>query len=160
MPAAFTSQFSAQLSEVSALPVKEAVAGELIEPGVIYVCPGSRHLRITARGRIALDDGERVCGYLPCADITLESVAQIAGPMTVGVILTGMGNDGTKGALAVRAAGGYVIAQDEATSVIFGMPAEAAKAGAVHEVLPIDDIASAIERSVSRAARLVPEAVR
>jgi len=112
------------------------------------VCPGSNHLRITAQGRIGLDDGPRINGYKPCADVALESAAAYGGPMTIGVILTGMGNDGSKGVQAVKAAGGYVIAQDEVTSVIFGMPSEAIKTGAVDQVLGIDAVVSAIEKRV------------
>jgi two-component system chemotaxis response regulator CheB len=103
-------------------------------------------LRISGSGRIDLQEGERINGYRPCADIALESAAAFAGPMCVGVILTGMGADGSKGVPAVKAGGGHVIAQDEATAVIFGMPAEAIKTGAVDQVLGIESIASALEK--------------
>jgi two-component system, chemotaxis family, protein-glutamate methylesterase/glutaminase len=148
MPGAFTSQFAAQLGQASKLKVKEAEQGELLRPGMIYVCPGSHHMRVSPTGRITLDDGPRVEGYKPCANLTMETMATYAGPMGIGVVLTGMGTDGTKGAQAIKAAGGHVIAQDEATSVIFGMPAEAIKAGAVDQVLPIDQIYAAIEKRV------------
>jgi two-component system chemotaxis response regulator CheB len=148
MPGTFTSQFSQQLSETCAIRVKEAEAGEIIGPGTVYICPGSHHLRVSPTGRITLDDGPRILGYRPCADVTLESVADYAGSMSVGVILTGMGNDGTRGAQAVRTAGGCVLAQDEATSVIFGMNAEAIRAGAVDQVLPIENIFGAIEKRI------------
>jgi two-component system, chemotaxis family, protein-glutamate methylesterase/glutaminase len=114
----------------------------------MYICPGSHHLRISSGGRIALDDGPRISGYRPCADVALETAAAYAGSMTVGVILTGMGNDGAKGIQAVKAAGGFAVVQDEATSVIFGMPAEAIKTGAVDQVLPLDDIFPAVEKRV------------
>lgn len=146
MPGTFTSQFSQQLAEIASIQVKEAEPGEIVRPGTLYVCPGSHHLRLTPTGRITLDDGPRISGYRPCADVTLETAAAFAGPMTTGVILTGMGNDGTRGAPAVKAAGGHVIAQDEATSVIFGMPAEAIKAGAVDQVLPLENIYTAVEK--------------
>ncbi|HEY2116941.1 MAG TPA: chemotaxis response regulator protein-glutamate methylesterase [Candidatus Angelobacter sp.] len=148
MPGNFTSQFSAQLAEVSQIKVKEAEAGEIIVPGQLYVCPGSHHLRVSPTGRISLDDGPRVSGYRPCADLTFESAAEYAGPMTIGVILTGMGNDGAKGAQTIRSAGGHVIAQDESTAVIFGMPQEAIKTGAVDQVLPIETIYHGIEKRV------------
>ena len=148
MPATFTAQFSQQLAENSSLRVKEAESGELIQPGTIYVCPGSHHLRVVPGGRIALDAGPRIAGYLPCADVTLETAASYARGMTIGVVLTGMGNDASQGIRSVKAAGGLVIAQDENTSVIFGMPAEAIKTGAVDLVLPLDDIFPAIEKCV------------
>ena len=148
MPGNFTAQFSKQLGEVSQIKVKEAEAGEIVMPGHLYVCPGSHHLRLSATGRIMLDDGPRISGYRPCADLTLESVVAYCGPNAVAVVLTGMGNDGSKGVQAVRAAGGHVIAQDESTAVIFGMPQEAIKTGAVDRVLPIDAIYNAIEKRV------------
>ena len=146
MPGTFTSQFSQQLAEISSIRVKEAEPGEIVRPGTLYLCPGSHHLRLTQTGRITLDDGPRISGYRPCADVTLETVAAFAGPMSTGVILTGMGNDGSRGAPAVKSAGGHVIAQDEATSVIFGMPAEAIKTGAVDQVLPLESIYHAVEK--------------
>lgn len=148
MPGSFTTQFSQQLSESCAIRVKEAEAGEILAPGTVYVCPGSHHLRVSPTGRITLDDGPRILGYRPCADVTLESAAEYAGPMSLGVILTGMGNDGTRGAQAVKSAGGCVLAQDEATSVIFGMNAEAIRAGAVDQVLPIEGMFAAIEKRI------------
>jgi two-component system chemotaxis response regulator CheB len=149
MPASFTTQFSRQLAEASAMRVKEAEAGELIRVGNVYVCPGANHLRVSPSGRVLLDDGPRVNGHRPSADLTLESVADYAGPMGVAVVMTGMGNDGAKGVRALKAAGGYVIAQDEASSVIFGMPSEAIRSGAVDEVQPLDAICNAIEQRVS-----------
>ncbi len=148
MPGNFTDQFSKQLGEVARIKVKEAEAGEIIVPGQLYVCPGSHHLRVSPTGRVSLDDGPRIGGYRPCADLTLESAAEYAGPMAIGVILTGMGNDGAKGVQAVRAAGGHTIAQDESTAVIFGMPQEAIKTGAVDQVLPMEAIYHAIEKRI------------
>ena len=148
MPGTFTSQFSQQLSESCAMRIKEGEPGEIIAPGTVYVCPGTHHMRVSPTGRITLDDGPRILGYRPCADVTLESAAEYAGPMCIGVILTGMGNDGTRGAQAVKSAGGYVVAQDESTSVIFGMNAEAIRAGAVDKVLAIDEIFSAIDKRI------------
>ena len=146
MPGTFTAQFSKQLAEVSGLHVKEAQHGDELRAGTIYVCPGSHHMRVSGSGRIDLEEGERINGYRPCADLTLETAAAFAGPMCVGVILTGMGADGARGVQVVKSNGGHVIAQDEATSVIFGMPAEAIKTGAVDQVLGIDAIANALER--------------
>ena len=160
MPAAFTSQFTIQLAEVSRLPVKEAESHEAPQPGVIYLCPGANHLRISSTGKIALDGGPRIEGYRPCADVALESAAAFARPFTVAVVLTGMGNDASKGVQAVKAAGGHVIVQDEATSVIFGMPAEAIKTGSVDEILPLEQISSAIEKRVAKITRLAPIGAR
>ena len=148
MPGTFTSQFSQQLSESCVVRVKEAEAGEILAPATVYICPGSHHLRVSPTGRVTLDDGPRILGYRPCADVTLETAADYAGPLSIGVILTGMGNDGARGAQAVKDAGGLVLAQDEATSVIFGMNAEAIRAGAVNHVLPLEKIFSAIEKRI------------
>jgi two-component system chemotaxis response regulator CheB len=148
MPANFTGQFASQLQEVCGMRVKEAEGGEMLQQGTFYVCPGSHHLRISPAGRVLLDDGPRINAYKPCADVTLETAAQFAGPMGIAAILTGMGNDGAKGAHAVKQYGGFVVVQDEATSVIFGMPAETIKLGAADQILPIDNIYSAIEKRV------------
>jgi two-component system, chemotaxis family, protein-glutamate methylesterase/glutaminase len=160
MPAAFTKQFTLQLAEVSSVPVREAESNEAVQPGMIYLCPGSHHLRLSIGGRITLDAGPRIDGYRPCANVALESVAGYARGQAMAVVLTGMGDDAAKGAKAVDDAGGYVIAQDESTSTIFGMPAEAIKTGAVDEVLPLDQISSAIEKRVAKLCRLTPAAVR
>lgn len=148
MPGTFTGQFSKQLAEVCQIRVKEAENGEILQQGTFYVCPGSHHLRITPTGRITLDDGPRIAGYRPCADVTLETVAHYAGPMGIAAILTGMGNDGSRGVQAIKSAGGHVIAQDEATAVIFGMPSEAIKTGAVDQILPIEQVYHGIEKRV------------
>jgi two-component system, chemotaxis family, protein-glutamate methylesterase/glutaminase len=160
MPAAFTKQFAIQLAEVSLLHVKEAEHNESPQPGTIYLCPGSHHLRLSSTGKIVLDAGARIEGYRPCADVTFEAIASYARALALGVVLTGMGGDAAKGAKAVKAAGGCVLAQDEATSVIFGMPWEAIKAGSVDEVLPLDDISAAIEKRVTKLCRLAPVGVR
>jgi two-component system, chemotaxis family, protein-glutamate methylesterase/glutaminase len=160
MPAAFTKQFTVQLAEISPVPVKEAEANEAVQPGMIYLCPGSHHLRLSAGGRITLDSGPRIDGYRPCANVALESIAAYARGLATAVVLTGMGDDAARGAKAVDDAGGYVIAQDESSSTIFGMPAEAIKTGGVDEVLPIDDIAGAIEKRVAKLCRLTPVVTR
>jgi two-component system chemotaxis response regulator CheB len=160
MPAAFTKQFTIQLAEISALPVKEAEHNEAPQPGTIYLCPGSHHLRLSSTGKIALDAGARIEGYRPCADVAFETIAAYARAFVVGVVLTGMSSDASKGAKAVKAAGGYIVAQDEATSVIFGMPAEAIKTGAVDEVTPLDEISAAIDRRITKLYRLAPVEAR
>ena len=157
MPATFTTQYAAQLAEFTSIRVKEAEPNEPVQPGTLYICPGAQHLRITPTGRIQLDSTSgRINGYLPNIDVTMETAAAYAGAMTIGVVLTGMGNDGAAGAKAIRNAGGLVIAQDEATSVIFGMPAEAIKAANVEQVLPLDDIYAAIEKRVINICKATP----
>jgi two-component system, chemotaxis family, protein-glutamate methylesterase/glutaminase len=146
MPGSFTSQFSQQLGEISRIRVKEAEAGEIIVPSQLYICPGSHHMRVSPTGRVSLDDGPRIGGYRPCADLTMESAADYFGPLTIAVVLTGMGNDGSKGVQAVKNLGGHVIVQDEASAVIFGMPQEAIKTGSVDQTLSIDVIYPAIEK--------------
>lgn len=160
MPANFTRQFAVQLSELGRLAIKEGENNEAVKPGTIYLCPGSHHLRLSSAGKIALDSGARIDGYRPSADAALESIAAYARTLTVGVVLTGMGGDAAKGVKAVKSAGGTVFAQDEATSMIFGMPAEAIKTGAVDQVLPLDGISAAIEKRVGQLARLAPVGVR
>jgi two-component system chemotaxis response regulator CheB len=160
MPASFTSQYATQLAEFTGIRVKEAEANEPVQPGTLYICPGGQHLRITPTGRIQLDSTSgRINGYLPNIDVTMESAAAYAGSMAIGVVLTGMGNDGAAGAKAIQRAGGLVIAQDEATSVIFGMPAETIKAANVEQVLGIDDIYAAIEKRVIGLSKAVPVGV-
>ena len=157
MPAAFTTQYAAQLAEFTEIPVKEAEHGETLQPGNLYICPGAQHLSVDPLGRIKLDSVTgRIAGYLPNIDVTMESVAAYGGALSIGVVLTGMGADGAQGAKAIKKAGGHVIAQDEATSVIFGMPAEAIKLDAVDQVLGIDDIYSAIEKRVLALTRPMP----
>jgi two-component system chemotaxis response regulator CheB len=161
MPATFTTQYAAQLAEFTSIRVKEAEPNEPVQPGTLYICPGAQHLRITPTGRIQLDGTSgRINGYLPNIDVTMETAASYAGAMTIGVVLTGMGNDGAAGAKAIQSAGGLVIAQDEATSVIFGMPAEAIKAANVEQVLPLDDIYPAIEKRVIGICKASPVGVR
>ncbi|HEY1467619.1 MAG TPA: chemotaxis response regulator protein-glutamate methylesterase [Candidatus Acidoferrum sp.] len=161
MPASFTSQYALQLAEFTNIRVKEAEHNESVQAGVLYICPGGHHLRVAPTGRIQLDATTgRIEGYLPNIDVTMESVAAFAGAMSIGVVLTGMGCDGARGSRAIKAAGGIVLAQDEATSVIFGMPDEAIKTGVVEQVLAIDDIYPAIEKRVLSLSKALPVGVR
>jgi len=161
MPATFTSQYAVQLAEFTGIRVKEAESNDTVQPGTLYVCPGGQHLRVSPTGRIQLDATTgRIEGYLPNIDVTMETVAAYAGAMSIGVVLTGMGSDGARGVRAIKQAGGFVLAQDEATSVIFGMPAEAIKTGAVDHTLGIDDIYPAIEKRVLALCKATPVGVR
>ena len=160
MPASFTSQYALQLAEFTSIRVKEAEANEALQPGTLYICPGGQHLRLNPAGRVELDSRSgRIDGYLPNIDATMESVAAFFGAMSIGVVLTGMGSDGARGAKLIKNARGMVIAQDEATSVIFGMPAETIKAGVADQVLAIDEIYAAIEKRVLALSKAAPVGV-
>ncbi len=143
MPAGFTKTFAARLDRLCAMKVSEAVDQERILPGHAYLAPGEKHLTIKRSGadyKIVLDDRPRVSGHKPSVDVMFSSVAEIAGPNAVAVILTGMGRDGAIGIQAVAGQGGYCIAQDEESCVIFGMPKEAIKTGVVHQILPLEQM--------------------
>jgi two-component system chemotaxis response regulator CheB len=145
MPAGYTKRFAESLDETCALHVKEARQGDRLEPGVALLAPGDEHLRLMRDGagfRVALDRGERVSGHRPSVDVLFESVASAARAEAVGVILTGMGRDGARGLLAMRQAGARTVAQDEATSVVFGMPKVAIQLGGAERVAPLDQIAA------------------
>jgi two-component system chemotaxis response regulator CheB len=131
------------MGSVAALPVRRAVHTERLERGVIYIGPGGMHLKVGPGLRVALDV-EPASTHRPSANELFLSVAEHAGEAAVGVVLTGMGDDGTEGLLAIRQRGGLTIAQDQATSAVFGMPHAAQLAGAASLVLPVDEIAAAI----------------
>jgi len=153
MPAPYTSAFADELAGRCAVKVREAVHGEWIERGVVYVCPGSHHLTLAPAGRIVLHASPTRDSECPSADLAMMSMARRVGARSIGVILTGMGRDGAAGARAIRRAGGLIIAQDEATSVVFGMPRAAAEAGVVNAVLPLDDIPSTLNGYVDDIVR-------
>jgi two-component system chemotaxis response regulator CheB len=147
MPEFFTRSFAKNLNEVCAIEVKEAESGDELRPGVALVAPGDRHLVVLSRaGRFYVDviTGPLVSRHRPSVDVLFRSVATAAGASAVGVILTGMGADGAEGLAAMKKAGAATIAQDEASSVVFGMPREAIKRGAVDRVLPVSEIAGAL----------------
>src|SRR5262249_40630887 len=139
------------LSRRTRLNVKDALSADLLLPGVAYVAPPGRHLLIAPGGAVRLADTPPVRHLRPSADRLFETAARAFGPV-IGVILSGTGTDGTAGAVAVKAGGGVVIAQDEQTSSFFGMPGSAIQAGAVDFVLPLDDIASKLT-DLARSAR-------
>jgi two-component system chemotaxis response regulator CheB len=152
MPPTFTTILAEHLTRTSARPVHEAEDGEPIRAGGIYVAPGGRHMLVGRRdGRpvVRLDDGQPVNFCRPAVDPFLRSAMELWGPAALAVILTGMGCDGLDGARDVVAAGGNVIAQDEATSVVWGMPGSTAQAGLCAAVLPLDQIASQVVRVFS-----------
>jgi two-component system chemotaxis response regulator CheB len=149
MPPTFTTILAEHLARAGHCPAHEAEDGEAIVSGTIYLAPGGRHMSVTRRDgqpAIALSDGPLVNFCRPAVDPLFSSAAQVWGSGVMAVILTGMGSDGTHGAQDVAAAGGAVIAQDEASSVVWGMPGAAANAGVCAAVLPLDQIAPKLVR--------------
>jgi len=149
MPANFTTAFADRLNSLCQISVREAKDGDSIAPGTALVAPGNFHMilrRSGARYYVDIKNGPMVHHQRPAADILFKSTARYAGANAIGVILTGMGADGASGLLEMKQAGASTIAQDERTCVVFGMPKEAIKLGAVDRVLPIDLIASEIIR--------------
>jgi two-component system chemotaxis response regulator CheB len=147
MPPNFTASLAARLDRINAPSVKEAYDGAPLEAGCVYIAPGgAMHLEIEEAGglRCRLRAGAPVNGHCPSVDVLFASVAKIARQNAIGVILTGMGNDGAQGLLAMRQAGAQTIGQDEATSLIYGMPRAAFEIGAVERQLPLDRIANAV----------------
>jgi two-component system chemotaxis response regulator CheB len=147
MPEHFTTQFARRLDEFCAMDVREAGDNDRVVPGTVLIAPGSRHMLLTRRGDTYLarvKEGPRVHYQRPSVDVLFHSVARTAGRNAVGVILTGMGEDGAKGLLAMRAAGAVTLAQDEASCVVFGMPKEAVKLGAVDKVVPLEQMTHSI----------------
>jgi two-component system chemotaxis response regulator CheB len=149
MPAGFTRSLAERLDSTSSLHVREAEQGDRLAAGTVLVAPGDFHLQITAGGAVQLFQGPRMHGVRPAVDVMLESVAQHFGPRVVAAILTGMGVDGADGAVAVRAKGGMVIAEDEATCVVWGMPRAACERGAVNRVVRLENVSTAIAEAVS-----------
>ena len=156
MPAKFTASLASRLDRVCALDVKEAEDGEIILPGRVYIAPGGYHLlveRDVLDGaevfRIRLVKGPRRNNVIPSVDVTMESVARVAGPRAVGVILTGMGSDGAAGLKAIKEAGGATIAEDASTCIVYGMPKAAREAGAASKILPLHRISQELARLVA-----------
>lgn len=140
----FMSPLVAWLAEISPLPVRKATQGGVPQNGVVYFAPENAHLEFDHLGRFALSDAPPCSGHRPSATVTMRSAARRFGARTVGVLLTGMGRDGAEGMADIASAGGITIAQDEATSVVYGMPKEALELGAVQHVLAIEQIAPAL----------------
>jgi two-component system chemotaxis response regulator CheB len=152
MPPTFTTILAEHLARASRRPAHEAVDGEIVKPGRIYLAPGGRHMRVVRHGAdtaIALDDGPPVNFCKPAVDPLFNSAIDVWQGGIMSVILTGMGSDGMRGGKDIVAAGGSVIAQDEATSVVWGMPGAAANAGICAAVLPLNQIAPKLGRLFS-----------
>lgn len=153
MPERFTKTFADRLNQLCRISVKEAEDGDSVLPGHALIAPGSYHMTLVrsgARYSVRLNQDPPVNRHRPSVDVMFDSVAQYAGANTIGVILTGMGGDGAKGMWAMKQAGAYTIAQDEASCVVFGMPKEAIKTGGVDKILPLDDIPAAMLAHASR----------
>lgn len=147
MPETFTPSFARRLDSLSAVRVLEAQGGEHIQPGHAYLAPGHSHMTVKRSGNgwvTELNKGEPVNRHRPAVDVLFESVAREVGRNAIGVILTGMGKDGAQGMLAMRQAGAWNIGQDQESCVVYGMPREAARVGAIDEVASLNDIADRI----------------
>jgi two-component system chemotaxis response regulator CheB len=151
IPPGFSLAFANRLNQMCSMEVREAVNGDLTRRGLVLIAPGDYHLVLRREGtgyRVDLQQGPQVCYQRPSVDVMFASVAHAAGAHARGVLLTGMGTDGAKGMLAMKRAGSATIAQDEASSIVYGMPREAARLGAVSLVASLKDIPQAMLRSL------------
>ncbi|TNC98384.1 MAG: CheB methylesterase [Gallionellaceae bacterium] len=147
MPEMFVPSFAARLDGACEMRVKMAEQHEIISPGNVYLAPGHSHLSIERHGagyRVSLSDAPPVNRHRPSIEVLFKSAAKVSGPNTIGVMLTGMGRDGAAAMLEMRQAGAYNLAQDEASSVVFGMPRAAIESGAVHEVVALERMAERV----------------
>ena len=147
MPAVFTAMFADRLNPLCQIEVREAKDGDRVVPGLALIAPGGKHMALKRNGAIyavEVFDGEPVNRHRPSVDVLFRSVARTAGAHALGIIMTGMGNDGAHALKEMHDAGATTIAQDKASSIVFGMPMEAIKLGAADHVLPLNQIAAAI----------------
>jgi two-component system, chemotaxis family, protein-glutamate methylesterase/glutaminase len=149
MPAGFTASLAARLDRSSPLDVREAQGGESLTPGVALIAPGGRHLRLSSTGQMALSDEAPLGGLRPRADLLIEDAAAKWGDRLTLVVLTGMGNDGLRGAKEVRRHGGRILVEAEQTCTVYGMPRAIVDAGLADEVLPLEQMAAAIAAEVN-----------
>jgi two-component system chemotaxis response regulator CheB len=147
MPPSFTSRLAVRLQQTTGLPSLEATDNARLTPGTVWVAPGGYHMRIVRKASgfyAALSDEAPYSGHKPSIDILFDSAARQLGGSAIGVLLTGMGRDGAEGLLAMHKAGAFTVAQDESTSVVYGMPKVAAQLGAADQILPLDRIADGV----------------
>lgn len=147
MPAGFTRMFAERMDQLCAMRVKEAAGGDRVMPGQVLIAPGGKHMSVIRSGgiyQVLCREGDLVNGHCPSVDVLMNSVAKQVGANAVGAILTGMGGDGGKGLLAMRRAGAKTLAQDQNSSVVFGMPKVAYELGGTDRLVPIDDIGPAL----------------
>jgi two-component system, chemotaxis family, protein-glutamate methylesterase/glutaminase len=140
MPAAFTPAMAHRFDEISSLIVHEAQPDEHLACGKVLIAPGDFHLRFSNRKKVTLDQEPRHHGVRPAVDITMESAAKQIGKAVIGVVLTGMGTDGTTGARAIKAAGGRIIAEDQSTCLVYGMPRSVIQAGVADKIAPLAEV--------------------
>jgi two-component system chemotaxis response regulator CheB len=151
MPAGFTLSLADRLNEISALSIKHAAAGDRLLTGHGLLAPGGFHMVLDDDHHIALNRAPTQHGVRPAVDVTMQAIAERYRGDTIGVVLTGMGSDGTRGARRINQVGGHVIAEDESSCVVWGMPRSVAEAGVADEILPLPQIAPAIVRAVQGA---------
>jgi two-component system chemotaxis response regulator CheB len=159
MPPVFTARLAERLDQLAALQVVEASDGQAVSPGRIYLAPGDYHMMVQRHGttvKIRLNQEAPECSCRPAVDVLFRSAVGLWGANVLSIILTGMGQDGMKGCQQIRAAGGIVLAQDEATSVVWGMPGAVSRAGLAHDVLPLAELPAAIDRHVRRGRPASP----
>lgn len=153
MPAGFTKTFAERLNAVSPIHVKEAAHGDLLKPGWAYLAPGDRHLVLRRAGTgysLQVVEGPLVSRHRPSVDVLFRSTARSAGPNAIGIIMTGMGDDGAQGMLEMHQSGAWNLAQDESSCVVFGMPREAIKAGGVDVVAALSDLPRHVLQGIRR----------
>jgi two-component system, chemotaxis family, protein-glutamate methylesterase/glutaminase len=156
MPAGFTKMFAERLNEQCTMAVKEAEGGDRILRGRVLIAPGDYHMTVHRSGGnyiVKVQPGDKVCGHRPSVEVMMQSVARNVGANSIGVILTGMGHDGAGGLLAMRQAGARTLAQDEATSVVFGMPKVAFERGGAEKLVPLPAIAGSMRHLLVEAQR-------
>jgi len=163
MPGAFTAPFAARLDSVSALSIKQAETGDVLQPNLVLVAPGGVHLHLKRQGTqvvVKIREGEPVSSHKPSVDVMMRDAVEAFGSHCLGVIMTGMGHDGAAGCGAIRAAGGYVLGQDQASSDVYGMNKVAFVEGNVDGQFSLDELAMAISRQCRRMFRLKQKKAR
>lgn len=161
MPAGFTKALAVRLDMISRLSIKEAETGDVLRPNHVLIAPGNRHVRLRQNDKMVkavLEDGPPVSGHRPSVDVMMRSAAQVFGPRCLGVVMTGMGRDGVDGCRAIRAAGGYVLGQDEASSDVYGMNKAAYEAGNVDRQFSLDAAVGVISLQVKQLWQYAPKA--
>lgn len=154
MPADFTRPFAERLNQVCQMDVKEARTGDELRPGSLLLAPGDRHLRVRRSGgqaKAVLDDGPKVSGFRPSVDVLLESVARSFGGDAIGLVMTGMGADGAEGIRKLKAIGARTLAQDQESSIVYGMPKAAADTGCVDHIVSLAEIPDTLARLLTEA---------
>jgi two-component system chemotaxis response regulator CheB len=156
MPERFTAALAARLDDLFDMDVREATHGDLVREGTVLIAPGGRHMELRrghAGYEVTISDAAPVNHHRPSVDVLFASVARCAGPQALGIIMTGMGSDGACGLLEMRRTGAYTAAQDEASCVVYGMPAAAAQLGSADHIVPLPDLADWIRHALTLPMR-------